>query len=76
MGQQLIIGVEPQHQPISYPSEDLRHVIVIRILSCIIQFGIESFGSVSKTVGKPGEKIGRIFEPKYTYEYLSRPEIP
>ena len=29
-------------------------------------------GAVSKRIGGRGEKIRRIFEPKYSYEYLNR----
>lgn len=49
--------------------EGLYNIFIMEEIQSIAAVGA---GAVSKTVGKPGEKIKRIFEPKYTYEYISK----
>ena len=51
--------------------EGLYNILIMEELQSIYAVGA---GAVTKIVGRDGEKIRRIFEPKYTYEYLSRPE--
>ena len=56
----------------SRPGHDcLYNVFIMEEVQTIHAVGA---GAVSKRVGAPGEKIERIFEPKYTYEYLSKPD--
>ena len=47
--------------------EGLYNIFMMEELQNIYAVGA---GAVSKRVGGPGQKITRIFEPKYTYEYL------
>lgn len=49
--------------------EGLYNIFIMEELQSIRAVGA---GAVSKVVGKKGEKIKRIFEPKYTYEYINR----
>lgn len=49
--------------------EGLYNIFIMEEIQSIVALGA---GAVSKIVGKPGEKIKRIFEPKYTYEYINR----
>ena len=49
--------------------EGLYNIFIMEELQSIRALGA---GAVSKTVGAKGEKIKRIFEPKYTYEYINK----
>ena len=49
--------------------EGLYNILIMEELQTIYAVGA---GAVTKLVGGPGEKIKRIFEPKYSYEYLSK----
>ncbi|MBE6636774.1 MAG: coproporphyrinogen dehydrogenase HemZ [Ruminococcaceae bacterium] len=51
--------------------EGLYNILIMEELQSIYAVGA---GAVTKIVGQGGEKIRRIFEPKYTYEYLSKSE--
>lgn len=50
--------------------EGLYNIFIMEEIQSIYAVGA---GAVTKIVGREGEKIRRIFEPKYTYEYISRP---
>jgi len=47
--------------------EGLYNIFIMEELQSIYAAGA---GAVTKIVGGEGEKIRRIFAPKYTYEYL------
>ena len=49
--------------------EGLYNIFIMEELQSIKALGA---GAVSKIVGAKGEKIKRIFEPKYTYEYINK----
>ncbi len=49
--------------------EGLYNIFIMEELQSIKAVGA---GAVSKIVGEKGEKIKRIFEPKYTYEYINK----
>ena len=49
--------------------EGLYNILIMEELQSIKAVGA---GAVSKIVGEKGEKIKRIFEPKYTYEYINK----
>lgn len=49
--------------------EGLYNIFIMEELQSIKAVGA---GAVSKIVGDKGEKIKRIFEPKYTYEYINK----
>lgn len=49
--------------------EGLYNIFIMEELQSICAVGA---GAVSKIVGDKGEKIKRIFEPKYTYEYINK----
>ena len=49
--------------------EGLYNIFVMEEIQDIYAVGA---GAVSKFVGKQGQKIRRIFEPKYTYEYIDK----
>lgn len=49
--------------------EGLYNIFIMEEIQDIYAVGA---GAVSKFVGKQGEKIRRIFEPKYTYEYIEK----
>lgn len=51
--------------------EGLYNILIMEELQNIYAVGA---GAVTKLLGENGEKIRRIFEPKYTYEYLSKPK--
>lgn len=49
--------------------EGLYNIFIMEEIQSIRALGA---GAVSKIVGEKGEKIRRIFEPKYTYEYINK----
>lgn len=49
--------------------EGLYNIFIMEECQSIYAVGA---GAVTKIVGEKGEKIRRIFEPKYTYEYISK----
>ena len=50
--------------------EGLYNIFIMEECQSIYAVGA---GAVTKIVGEKGEKIRRIFEPKYTYEYINKP---
>lgn len=49
--------------------EGLYNIFIMEEIQSIYAVGA---GAVTKIVGREGEKIRRIFEPKYTYEYINK----